>query len=146
MDNTEFIASNGAAIKIQMADFRTTMALKAAISDALLEQGLDHNLKLGLGTDIKNISIDTFIKPLLSVDSNLKVYKCIFECLKRCTYNSVKITEDTFEDHEARSVYYEIVIAVVKENLLPFFQPLILKSKDLFAKMNQSQKSQSEQI
>jgi hypothetical protein len=137
----EFTTQKGSEVRINIADFITSMKLKKAVVEAIKESDVDiahidlENLKAG--------AIDSILQILLTCDSSDKVNDAIFKCLARCTYNSEKITKETFEEVEAREDYYEIVIACLKENLSPFFKPLFLQLKSLQEKKtpkNQKQK------
>lgn len=61
----------------------------------------------------------------LAVKSSKRVRDRMFDCLKRSTYNDQKITASTFDDAKARSDYYPIFLACLKENILPFFTFLV---------------------
>jgi hypothetical protein len=106
----EFRTANGVEVKINMADFITSMKL------------------------IKSGAIDSIVQAILAADSSVEVEGALFKCLERCLYGNNKITRDTFEPVEAREDYYEIVIACLKVNLLPFFKPLLSKLDVLQAK------------
>lgn len=131
----ELITAQGAEVKINIADFISSMKLKKAVVEAIKESNIDvanidlNNLKIG--------AIDSIIQAILTIDSSDKVDESLFKCLARCTYNGEKITKETFESVEARKDYYEIIIACLKENLAPFFEPLILKLNSLQEKMTQ---------
>lgn len=133
----EFTAQSGAKVRINPADFRDAMALKSAIAKEISKS--DFDLSAGSLTD--KIDIADFAKIALAVDSSDAVYDCVFKCLVRCTYDGQKITEATFEDVNSRQDYYEIVIACLKENLLPFFGGLVSKLKPLLDKVNQAEES-----
>lgn len=137
----ELTTASGAEVKINVADFITSMKLKKAVVEAVKESDVDvssidlNNLKIG--------AIDSILQIILTADSSDKVEDAIFKCLARCTYNDTKITRDTFEPVEARKDYYEIVIACLKENLTPFFEAPLLKLNSLQEKImpnNQKQK------
>lgn len=136
-DLDNFTSPNGTEIEIRFAGFREAMALKNAIANAVA----DKDLKLA-DIDIKNFKDLSFLNAIfsniLAVDSDPKVYKALFECLKRCRYNKQKITEDTFEDEKAIESYYEIVIACIRKNLGPFLKPLIAKLSKLNQKLETS--------
>lgn len=129
----ELTTARGTEVKINVADFITSMKLKKAVVEAVKESGIDvasidlDNLKMG--------AIESIIQIILTADCSDKVEEAIFKCLVRCTYNGEKITKDTFEPVEAREDYYEIVIACLKENLAPFFGPLFLKFSELQEKI-----------
>jgi hypothetical protein len=135
----EFTTAKGVEVKINMADFITSMKLKKAVVEAVKDSGIDiasvdlENLKVG--------AIDSILQVILTADCSDKVEEAIFKCLSRCTYGGQKITKDIFDNtdsekaKEAREDYYEIVIACLKENLNPFFAPLFSKLNELQEKM-----------
>lgn len=131
----ELTTGTGAEVKIEVADFITSMTLKKAVVEAVKESKIDianidlENLKVG--------AIDSILQVILTADCSDKVNEAIFKCLARCKYNGERISKDTFEPIEAREDYYEIVIACLKENLAPFFKPLFLKLNSLQEKMIQ---------
>jgi len=134
----EFTTKNGAEIKINVADFITSMKLKKAVVEAVKDSGVDI-----AGIDMGNLkagTIDSIFQIILAADCSDKVEEAIFKCLNRCLYNSEKITKDTFESLDARENYYEIVIACLKDNLSPFFAPLFLKLNELQEKATNVQK------
>lgn len=133
----EFITGNNTEVKINVADFISSMKLKKAIQKALLENKID--IASVDFNDIKSGAIDSILELVLTADSNEGVENALFNCLKRCTYNGEKITRDTFEPVEAREDYYEIVVACLKENLSPFFKPLFSKLNGLQEELANSQ-------
>lgn len=135
----EFTAQSGAKVKIYAADFKDAIALKSAIAKELSKADFDLNLK----SLQDEIDLGNFAKIALAVDSSPVVYKHLFDCLVRCTYNGQKITEETFEEVSAREDYYEVVIACLKENLSPFFKGLISKLSPFLDKASQAEESQT---
>lgn len=139
---TEFTATSGAKVKINPADFKSAMALKSAIAKEMSKSEFEIS-----GFDMqKDINIADFAKMALAVDSSPAVYKALFDCLVRCTYDGQKITEAIFEEVDARQDYYEIVIACLKENLLPFFNGLVSKLKPLMDKLPKNQAEESQKL
>jgi hypothetical protein len=140
----EFITTNGVEVRINIADFITSMKLKKevfkAVKDsniALSKLDLDKLLsghKENISGAVKSGALDSLMEVILTVDSNDKVEEAIFKCLARCTYNGEKITRSTFEPIEARENYYETIIYCLMENLSPFYAPLRSKFKELEAK------------
>jgi hypothetical protein len=128
----EFRTANGVEVKINMADFITSMKLKKSVVDALRDSDID--ISSIDFNDIKSGAIDSIVQAILAADSSVEVEGALFKCLERCLYGNNKITRDTFEPVEAREDYYEIVIACLKVNLLPFFKPLLSKLDVLQAK------------
>lgn len=61
----------------------------------------------------------------LAIKSSKRVRDRMFDCLRRSTHNGEKITTSTFDNINARSDYYPIFIACLKENILPFFTFLV---------------------
>lgn len=121
----EFESATGADVNIRIAPFADAMALKSAITRELSKTGIDLE-GISAESDVLEF-VDPVVKAVLALDSSPDVYAALFSCLKRCTYNGEKITEQTFEKAEARKDYYEIVFACIKENLLPFFEGLLSK-------------------
>lgn len=89
--------------------------------------------KIGLDTkelksiDFKNLmAVDAlnFKNPLCSVLSSDPILEAAKTCMERCTYNGLKIDDDTFERIEARQDFLPVVFSVLKENISPFFANL----------------------
>lgn len=118
----EFKGLSGADIIIRVAPFKDAMALKNTIGAELARNGINlPDLDFGEnGSDVKDV-LPAILNAVLTLDSSPKVNEAIFSCLARCTYNGEKISEDTFEEVEARGDYYEVVVSCLKENLAPFF-------------------------
>lgn len=136
---SEFTSTSGAKVHVRVAPFKDSMALKNAITKELSTKGIDLStltFKDENGKDKKIGDIDTkellspIVNSVLALDSSDEVYRAVFKCLERCTYNGEKITENTFEDVEARGDYYEILLSCLKENIFPFFGGLRSKFKD----------------
>lgn len=115
----EMVTKNGAAVVINVAPFRDAMALKNIIGKELVATGG----RIDLRSDVTAV--------MLTIDSSEAVYKALFVCLSRCTYNSQKIIEATFESEAAREDYYEVVVECLKANLSPFLKGLLSKLKEL---------------
>lgn len=121
----EFIANSGAKVKINVAPFGAAMKLKSAIQKKYAETGIE------IAGDFKelklselDLSIDKIAQLAMALDSSEEIYRALFDCLIRCTYNGEKITESTFEPVEAREDYYQIVIECLKVNFTPFLKGL----------------------
>lgn len=127
---SEFIASSGAKIKINPAPFVDAMGLK----NALARQLASADLKIDFDVE-KDLDLSSLTSAILAVDASADVYKAIFTCLGRCSYNGERINELTFEPVESREDYYEIIIACARENLSPFFKNLTSKLSPLVAKI-----------
>lgn len=125
----EITVPSGAKVVVNQAGFQESMALKNAIVSELAKTNF------AIGVDLKNLSLnqelnlESLVGAAMTVDSSPRVYAALLPCLARCLYNAEKITEATFEKPEAREDYYEIVFAVLKENLGPFFKGLLSRLK-----------------
>ncbi len=110
----EFVAPSGATVVINPAPWKDAKALKKAIEREIAYGGEKTTLALVLG-----------------VDSSDAVDAALWPCLVRCTRDSMKIVESTFDDSAARTDYYDIVEACVKENLAPLAESLSSKLSSL---------------
>ncbi len=117
---------SGAKLEITLAPFADAHALQKAMAKELI------NIKLTGSTDIGDTNL---IKDVIcSAIASDKIENAINVCMKRCTYNGVKITPDTFEPEEARGDYYQVCSEVAQENILPFTKSLYAQFGDMFAK------------
>lgn len=119
---TEFFAPSGAKIVITLAPWKDAKALKKAIEREAGAAGSSLDLKA---------DVLTLLTTVLKIDSSDAVDAALWPCLARCTRNDEKITENTFDDGEARKDYYEIVKACVEENLRPLGEGLFATLKSL---------------
>ena len=125
---SEIVVSSGATVKINPAPWGDTMALKAAIGKELAGSDLKaFKMDMSVKLTEQDFNLADLAQVALSIDSSPAVYKALFACLGRCTYNGQRITEQTFEDENARQDYYEIVIECLRVNLSPFFKGLLSK-------------------
>jgi hypothetical protein len=147
----EFKTESGAEVVINMADFIDASRLRVAVLGAIKESGVEiskvdiekllSGVKEDMGAAVKSGALDSLLDMVISLDCSEKVNNEIFNCLKRSTYNSEKITRDTFNELEARGDYYHIVIMCLKVNLAPFFKTLFSKLSALqLMKKQESQK------
>lgn len=108
-------------MEITLAPFADAKALYQAV----LEEA--KNLKVDAQTDIDvNLIKDLFCVGL----SSKKIEAALAVCMKRATYNSLRITDEVFEPEEARNDYFVVCLEVAKRNLAPF-------TKDLYAEYSQ---------
>lgn len=134
----EFTATSGAKVKINVADFEDAQNLKFAIQKALKSE----NIELKNLGDILSSDVWPLAKIALAVDCSKEVNDAIWPCLVRCSYNSEKITKQTFEPVNARQDYYEIVASCVKENVGPLFGGVSAVLKKLFSKPKSESENQ----
>lgn len=109
---------SGAVLKITPSPFQTAKALYQAV----LKEG--RSVEITAKTDMAALYKDLFCTGF----SSPEIEKWIWECFKRCTYNSgngdLKIDADTFEPIKARDDYMSVCMEVAKENVGPFMKSL----------------------
>lgn len=105
----------GAKVVLNPCSLVDAFKLKSAIQKALLENNI--NLEKALDEDLTMV--------LMALDSSEEVFKCMFDCLKKSTYNDIRITYDVFEDEQAKQDLYEVFFYCLKVNIYPFFKPLL---------------------
>jgi hypothetical protein len=139
-----------ANIEIRVASFAEAMELKNAIAAVIAKGGVDisglptdeNSIKKLMSSEVADVAASFFeplIKALSAVDSDPRVYKAAFKCLRRCSYDGEMITENTFEDEDARGDYYMVMIDCLKVNLVPFFKGLLSGLKASQNQKNQHQ-------
>lgn len=117
---------SGAKLEIALAPFKDAHDLQKALAKEMKE------VKIAGGMDITD---ENLIKDVICTAlSSDKIIEAVFVCMKRCTYNGLKITLDTFESEEARGDYYVACMEVAKENILPFLKGLSPLYGDMFKK------------
>jgi hypothetical protein len=149
----EFTTESGIEVKINNADFISATRLRVAVLSALKDSDIELSkidiesllsIKKNMVAAVKSGALDALLDLIVSIDCSKKVSDALYACLARSTYNKLKIVPDTFEPVEARGDYYIIVAACLKENVLPFFQPLLQQLNAFQNKVNQeSPKSKS---
>lgn len=118
---------SGAILKIGLASFAAAKSLFQAVSEEAKE------LKISAETEI-DVSL---MKDMFCVGiSSKKIEAALWECMKKSTYNGLKITEETFEPEEARQDYLTVILEVAKENLAPFTKSLFAQYGDILKKAN----------
>lgn len=112
----EIVLPSGAKLAITLSPF----AISKALLQAMLEEGKE--LKIDPKTEIDvNLFKDLFCTAFCSK----KIEACVLECMKRVTYNGLKIdVNTTFEPEEARDDYMTVCYEVAKENVMPFTKTL----------------------
>lgn len=112
---------SGATLGIGQTPFAESKALFQALMDEA--KGIGFNSMTDQAALVKDLFCYTV--------SSKRVEAALWECLKRCTYNGLKIENATFEPEEARADFIDICMQVAEENLRPFM-------KGLYAKLNQT--------
>jgi hypothetical protein len=107
--------SSGAVLKITLAPFAEAKALYQACLEELRNLHVDPKEEVDV-----NLFKDLFCVGL----SSKKIEAALWPCLKRATYNDLKIDDSTFEPVEARQDYVPVCFEVAKENIAPFAKSL----------------------
>jgi hypothetical protein len=115
--NKKITLPSGAILEINLAPFSDANALNKAVAKELLKLKLDKEMEL---------SDPNFIKDLVCVAvSSEEIMTAVWVCFKRCTYNNLKISCDTFETLEGRGDYFSVCKEVLMENIGPFVKSLL---------------------
>lgn len=102
-------------VVINPADLDSAFKLKSSLLKALSKANLT----------IADAFGDKIFDAVMSIDSSKEVFDDMFECLKKSTYNGIKITKEVFEDEAARADIYEVFFYCLKVNVYPFFKSLL---------------------
>lgn len=118
--------ANGKELFISLAPFADARALY----QAMLEEC--KGIKVEMKTEIDM----NFFKDIgFTLLASKKVESALFLCMARCTIDKLKVTEDSFEDPDMRSVYLEVCFEVAKANIDPFTKNLYAKFGAIFAEI-----------
>ena len=120
---------SGAELEITPAPFKEAKALYMAVADEL--KGLRLNPEAEVDV---NFFKDLFCTGLASK----KIETALADCMKRVTYNGLKITDDTWEPLDARQDYLTACFEVAKENISPFTKSLSAQFGDVLQKLKGS--------
>lgn len=115
---------SGAVLVLGTPTFAHGMKLFKVIVNELKLVDLDISsldLRTFAGKDIN--SLKNAIFQLLGSDA---LESAVFDCATKSTYNSMKITRETFNPDEARADYFPVAWEVIKHSLRPFFTNLDL--------------------
>lgn len=106
---------SGAELKVTLSPF----AISRDLYQSILEEAK------GLRLDPKSeVDVNLFKDIFCSALSSKKIESCTWECLKRATYNGLKVDGDTFEKEEARQDYIPACYEVARANVMPFMKGL----------------------
>ncbi len=119
---------SGAVIKINPAPFADARALYQSVLEEV------KGITIFSATEMTSVYKDLFCAGF----SSKKIELCLWECMKRCTYNNnsgsgdMKIDQQTFEPISAREDYITVCMEVAKENINPFVKSLYAEFGHLF--------------
>lgn len=117
----EFTTKSNVKAVINPAGLNKAFRLKSAVENALLKQNINIFDVLGKG----EISYEDVFHLAMVIDSDTEVFEACFDCLEKSVYNGVKITQEVFEDENARGDLYEVLFYCLKVNVYPFFKSLL---------------------
>ncbi len=116
---------SGAILKITLSPFAVAKELFQAVSEEakILKLNAEMEIDVNLIKDIVATGL-----------ASKKIEACIWECMKKATYNGLKITDETFEPEQARQDYLTVILEVAKENIMPFTKSLFAQYGDILKK------------
>lgn len=124
------ILPSGAELKITLSPFEVSRNLYQAILEEVKLVKLD---------PLAEVDVNLFKDMFCAGFASKKVESCLWKCMERATYNSIRITPDTFEPKEAREDYLQVCIEVAKENVMPFMKSLYAQYKQVFEGLTKGQ-------
>lgn len=130
----DIILPSGAKLKITLSPFVVSKALFEAVSAEAKDMRLDPQSDIDLNL-MKNLFCAGF--------SSKKIDSALQECMKKCTYKGVRLTDDTFEPEDARQDYVSVCLEVALANLRPFTKNLFAELNRIGEKLGSSHKSKS---
>lgn len=111
----EIVLPSGAILKITLSSFAVSRELYKVFLDEIKSIKLEGGLEIDFNL-FKDIACEVL--------SSTKIEKALWECMKKATYNDMKITEDIFEPEDARGDYLQVILEVGKANIMPFMKNL----------------------
>lgn len=117
---------SGSDLEITMLPYEEAWSVTQEVSTFLKEISFDLT-KVDWKT-FKKKDVLVFAGPFLSLVGSKIVVESAKKCFKRCLINNVKIDSMTFESRETRSDYPMVIFHVLKENIAPFFEKILLSS------------------
>lgn len=113
---------SGKTLEVEDAPFEMARNLEMVITEEIRSMKFQPDLDV-MGQLMK----EGFLIAL----SSRKIDDALWECMKRCTYENIKISKATFEPVEAREDFHDVCFEVAQQNIRPFTKNLFAKFKDL---------------
>lgn len=129
MHKKEIKLPSGAVLVIQPAPFVDAKNLYQTMLKEIKTVSIQTEL------EVANLFKDIFCTGF----SSPAIEACVKECLKRCTINNLKITDEVFEPVECREDFPVVYSEVAKENVAPFLKNLFADFKKFTGMINQFQ-------
>lgn len=121
---TEFKLPSGAILKVTVAPFTESRSLYQAFLEEMRGLKID---------DLAEIDVNLFKDLACVALASKKVEAALWVCMKRVTYNDLKVTEDTFEPEAARDDYFKVCWEVARLNVSPFMKSLSAELSPILA-------------
>lgn len=125
---------SGNTLNFQLAPIKDAVILFRTVISCFTKRGINLDMNREIQVDGENklnfgkIFLDNanaFIGGLADIVCYEGTEEAILKLCDCCNYEvrgrKERITQETFEDIEARQDYFEVLFLVAKENLLPFF-------------------------
>jgi|SRR6185312_5167261 len=129
---------SGAILRILDIPFAEALALNEAVVEEL--KGISFSSETEMGVLYKDLFCVGF--------SSKKIKACLWECFKRCTYDSgkgpLKIDHQTFEKEDLRQDYAEVCMEVAKAAIAPFVKAHSQKFFQILGALQASPESKSQ--
>ena len=124
----EYELPSGSKLDVTPLDFGEAFAVFQQVAKiiGLLELDL---AGIDIGKDFLAQDLVKFKRPLAQVLSNHELEKAGKQCLKKCTYNGLKVTDSTWNDIVARKDYLFAMFFALKDNCGPFLEGAFSGSK-----------------
>ena len=124
---------NGHVLGLTIADFGPANRLRKEIVRELRSVKIDTDIDLSNAKKLLEMELDPktlntikdLVCQLLGSDA---VEAAVFECMKKCTLQGEKVTQQTFDNAEMREDFLVVAWEVIKTNVGPFFAGLDLRS------------------
>ncbi len=127
---------SGAKLEIYPADFLVAKKAYQVVAQELEGLKLDPQAEVDV-----NLLKDVMIRSVASEAIDAQIW----ECMKKCTYNGLKITKDTFQPMSAREDYLPALYEVAVVNISPFLKSLFAKFAATYQSLEGIQRSKSGQ-
>lgn len=106
---------SGAELKVTLAPFDDAKVLSQCFLKEMRGVKIDGAMEIDYNF-VKDIICTALYSPEIEV--------ALWQCMKRATYNGLKIDKETFEPEEARQDYVEVCKEVALKNVAPFTKNL----------------------
>lgn len=119
----KFTLPSGAKFEVTPLPYLKAWGVTQKIAKSLEKLNIDIK-----SIDPKNIKVTDvldFKNPICAILADEAIIEAARECFTRCTYNGLKIDDDTFESVKARCDFLPCVFYALKVNISPFFSNLI---------------------